>query len=110
MLVGCSAPTQETTVVFDGQTYTITAAVVCAIRSDGKLVIRAGEGKELVSVSLTREPRLVVESVSFRHFDVRGYVNDPAEVTATRANNTYTIDGDMPPEEGETAWHHFKFE
>ena len=110
MLAGCSEPTQDTTVVFDGQAYTITAAVHCQITRAGTLAINAGKGKELVSASLVREPRLVVQSVSFRHFDVRGFTDNPADVTAANVDDTYTLEGNMPPGEGEAAWHHFAFD
>ena len=114
-LLGCSSetgPPQDTTVVFDGQTYTINAPVSCAIARDGKLGISANteRGKKLISVSLTREPSLVVETVGFRHFNVRGFTNNRDEVWATKVDDTYTISGRMPPEEGETAAHQFKIE
>ena len=114
-MLGCSSeagPSQDTTVVFDGQTYTINAPVSCAIARDGNLAINANteRGKKLISVSLTRDPPLVVETVGFRHFNVRGFTNNPDEVSATKADNAYTISGRMPPEEGETAAHQFKIE
>jgi hypothetical protein len=114
-LVGCSSeagPPQDTTVVFDGQTYTISAPVKCAMTRHGRLAINANteRGKKLISMSLTRDPPLVVATVGFRHFNVRGFTNNPNEVFATKADNTYTISGRMPPEEGETAWHQFKID
>jgi hypothetical protein len=114
-LVGCSSnggPPQDTTVIFDGQTYTIHAAVNCAMTRNGKLAISANteRGKKLIAVSLTRDPPLVVNSVGFRHFNVRGYTNNPSELFATKVDNTYTISGRMPPEEGETAAHQFKID
>lgn len=114
-LIGCSSfggPPQDTTVVFDGQTYTINAPVSCAIARDGKLAINAntGRGKKLISVSLTRDPSLVVETVAFRHFDVRGFTNNSDEVWATKVDDMYTISGRMPPEEGETVAHQFTIE
>ena len=114
-LVGCSSDDgtpQDTTVVFDGQTYMINAPVSCAIARDGILAINANteRGKKLISVSLTRDPPLVVETVGFRHFNVRGFTNNPDEVSATKVDNTYTISGRMPPEQGETAAHQFTIE
>jgi Mycobacterium 19 kDa lipoprotein antigen len=112
-LAGCSSePAQDTKVIFDGQSYTIHAAVRCGIGPDGKLGIAANteRGKKLISVLLTRDYPLVVESVAFRHFDVRGFTNDSNQVWATKADNTYTIVGRMPPGKGETAAHLFKIE
>ena len=62
---------------------------------NGRLAIgaTAERGKKLIAVSITRDPPLVVHSVGFRHFNVRGYTNKPAEVFATKVDNTYTISG-----------------
>jgi hypothetical protein len=114
-LVSCAddvGPPQDTTVVFDGQTYTIHAPVSCAISHNGRLGIGANteRGKKLISVSLTRDHPLVVYSVGFRHFNVRGFTNDSNDVWATKGDDTYTISGRMPPEKGETAWHQFKID
>lgn len=114
-LAGCSSynpPPQDTTVLFDGQTHTIHAPVNCAMAANGRLGIgaTAERGKKLIAVSMTREPPLVVYSVGFRDFNVRGYTNNPAEVFATKVDNTYTISGWMPPDEGEHKGHQFKFE
>jgi len=112
-LVGCSSePAQDTKVVFDGQTYTIHAAVSCAIGQKGNLGIIAttDRGKKLISVKLTRDYPLVVHSVGFRHLDVRGFTNNPDHTWATKVDNTYTISGRMPPDEGEPAWHQFQID
>jgi Mycobacterium 19 kDa lipoprotein antigen len=112
-LVGCSSePAQDTKVVFDGQTYTIHASVTCAMGRDGKLgVIATTErGKKLIAVRLSRDYPLVVQSVGFRHFDVRGFTNNPDLAWATKVDNTYTISGRMPPDDGEPAWHQFKID
>ncbi len=114
-LAGCSSytpPPQDTTVLFDGETYTIHAPVNCAMSAIGRLGIgiNTEHGKKLIAVLMTREPPLVVYSVGFRHFNVRGYTNNPAEVFATKVDNTYTISGWMPPDEGEQKGHQFKFE
>jgi hypothetical protein len=114
MLVSCSSnggPSQITTVVFDGQTYTINGQVSCAMSHDGKLVINAADGRrKLIRVVVTRDHPLVVEAAGFRHLDVRGFTDNSNEVEATKVDNTYTISGRMPPEPGETARHQFKIE
>jgi Mycobacterium 19 kDa lipoprotein antigen len=113
-LVSCSSdggPSQITTVVFDGQTYTINGQVSCAMSHDGKLVINAADGRrKLIRVVVTRDHPLVVEAAGFRHLDVRGFTDNSNEVEATKVDNTYTISGRMPPEAGETARHQFKIE
>jgi hypothetical protein len=113
-LVSCAddvGPPQDTTVVFDGQTYTIHAPVSCAIAHDGKLVINTSDGRvKLIRVVLAPDYPLVVQSVGFRHFNVRGFTDDSSEVWATKGDDTYTISGRMPPEERETTWHQFKIE
>jgi hypothetical protein len=113
-LISCAddlGPPQDTTVVFDGQTYTIHAPVSCAIAHDGKLVINASDGRvKLIRVVLARDYPLVVQSVGFRHLDVRGFTNDSNDVWATKGDDTYTISGRMPPQERETTWHQFKID
>jgi hypothetical protein len=113
-LIGCSSNRGSpgvTTVVFDGQTYTINGEVSCVNQPDGKLVINAAEGaKKLIRVRLGQENRLVVESTGFRFMAVNGFINDPNEAWATKVDDTYTITGRMPPDDGQTAWHQFKIE
>jgi hypothetical protein len=113
-LVSCAddvGPPQDTTVVFDGQTYTLHAPVSCAVAHDGKLVINSSDGRaKLIRVVLARDHPLVVHSVGFRHLDVRGFTNASNDVWADKADDTYTISGRMPPEKGETAWHQFKID
>ena len=113
-LVGCGddePEPQDTTVLFDGETYTIHAPVEC-VMTNGNLGINATaeRGKTLISVYMTPNPPLVVRQVGFRHFDVRGFTNNSDEVTATKVDDTYTISGRMPPGEGERERHQFKFE
>jgi hypothetical protein len=104
-------PPQDTTVVFDGQTYTIHAPVSCAIAHDGKLVINSSDGRaKLIRVVLARDYPLVVHSVGFRHLDVRGFTNASNAVWATKADDTYTISGQMPPEKDEPTRHQFKID
>lgn len=109
---GPSGPTQDTTVVFDGQTYTISAAVSCAVGSDGMLAIDTSSDRrrKLMHAVLTRGYPLVVKAIGFRHFDVRGFTNNSNEASATKVDDTYTISGQMPPEEGERAGHKFLVE
>lgn len=114
-LVGCSpdlGPPQDTRVVFDGQTYTIHAPVSCAMGQGGTLGIFATteRGKKLISLSLSSDYPLVVESVGFRHFDVRGFTNNADHAWATKVDNTFTISGRMPPDEGEPGWHQFNID
>jgi len=113
-MVGCSSNRGSpgvTTVVFDGQTYTISGEVSCVNESDGKLLINAAEGaKKLIRVRLGHQNRLVVESAGFRFMAVNGFINDPNEAWATKVDNSYTITGRMPPDDGQTAWHQFKIE
>jgi hypothetical protein len=112
--VGCSSNRGSpgvTTVVFDGQTYTINGQVSCAEQSDGKLLINAAEGgKKLVRVRVGQENRLVVEAAGFRFNAVNGFTDDPNEAWATKADNTYTISGRMPPDDRQTAARQFKIE
>ena len=121
-LVGCTADASEpTTVVFDGETYTLEGPVSCVRQVDSRLVINApvapkwgggvpGGGRRLIRVELTEESRLVVNSVGIRINSSRGFANDPAEMWATKADNAYTINGRMPAADGETQAHQFKIE
>jgi hypothetical protein len=113
-LVGCSSnpgPPGVTTVVFDGKKYTINGQVSCVKQADGKLLINAAEGaKKLIRVRLGQENRLVVEAAGFRFMAVNGFTNDSNEAWATKVDNTYTISGRMPPDDGQTAAHQFKIE
>jgi Mycobacterium 19 kDa lipoprotein antigen len=110
-LVGCSSnegPPQDTTVVFDGQAYTIHAPVSCAVARNDKLIINSADGRtKLIRVTLTRDYPLVVHAVGFRHLNVRGFTDNENDVWATKVDNTYTISGRMPPGEDETRWHQF---
>jgi hypothetical protein len=112
--VGCSSNRGSpgvTTVVFDGQTYTINGQVSCVKESDGGLLINAADGgKKLIRVRLSQEGRLVVEQAGFRFLAVGGFTDDSNEAWAAKADNTYTISGRMPPDDGQTAAHQFKIE
>jgi Mycobacterium 19 kDa lipoprotein antigen len=120
-LVGCTAAASEpTTVVFDGETYTLEGPVSCVRKVDSTLVINApvpkwgggvpGGGKRLIRVELTEASRLVVNAAGIRINDIRGFANDPAEMWATKADNAYTINGRMPAADGETQSHQFKIQ
>jgi hypothetical protein len=105
-------PKSITTVVFDGNTQTITGAVNCTTQPDGKLVILVNEegGRKTVRVLLSRVGHLVVEKAALRYHDVAGYVADPGEVVATKVDDTYRFSGRMPPNAGESQWHLFEIE
>jgi hypothetical protein len=113
-LVGCSSNRESpgvTTVVFDGQTYTINGQASCVTQSDGKLLISAADGaKKLIRVRLGQENRLVVEAAGFRFNAVNGFTHNSNEAWATKVDNTYTISGRMRPDDGQTAGHQFKIE
>lgn len=113
MLVSCSfkrgAP-DVTTVVFDGQTHTITGQLTCTAQPDGKLVILALDGQNTMRVLLRREHQLVVEKVGVRLHDAKGFTDNSDEVWATKVDDAYTINGRMPPNPGEVEGHQFKIE
>ena len=113
MLVGCSferGTADVTTVVFDGQTQTITGQLSCTAQPDGKLVILALDGQSTMRVLLRREHQLVVEKVGLRIHDARGFTDNSDEVWASKVDDAYTINGRMPPNAGEVAGHQFKIE
>lgn len=100
-----------TTITFDGQTHTINGEVTCSAQPDGKLVILAADGvQKTVRVLLRREHRLVVEKVGLRFLDVSGFTDTSSEMWATKVDNTYKIDGRMPPNTGEMTSHQFEIE
>ena len=53
---------------------------------------------------------LVVEQAGFRFLAVGGFTDDSNEAWSAKADNTYTISGRMPPDDGQTAAHQFKIE
>ncbi len=120
---GCSAsgPSAPTTVVFDGESYTIDGSTSCVRQPDGRLAINAPAvskltgvpadgGKRLIRVVLTDGRRLVVESAGVRMGEHRGFSDVSDEMWATKADNTYTINGRMAPDDGTTTPHQFKIE
>ena len=117
--VGCSVSrgsSEVTTVVFAGEQYTITGPVACGIQPDGKLLINAPSdprthgGKKLIRLLLTEGYPLVVEAAGFRFLDHRGFTDDSREMWGTKVDNTYTVSGRVPPDDGGTAWHQFTIE
>ncbi|HYR13874.1 MAG TPA: lipoprotein LpqH, partial [Mycobacterium sp.] len=83
----------------------------CSAQPDGKLVILAADGvQKTVRVLLRREHRLVVEKVGLRFLDVSGFTDASSEMWATKVDNTYNIDGRMPPNTGEMTSHQFEIE
>lgn len=108
---GCvpRGPTQITTVVFDGQTRSITGATSCVTQPDGDLLILAnGNDHGRVRVLLDRGNRLSVLKVSLHVGDWSGYSAEPAEMWASQSDGVYTINGRMPPAKGELAAHQFQ--
>jgi hypothetical protein len=113
-LVSCSSnggSSGVTTIIFDGQTHTINGQVTCTAQPDGKLVILAADGgQKSVRVLLRRAHQLVVERVGLRFLEASGFTDDSSEVWATKVDNTYKINGRMPPNTGEMTWHQFEIE
>jgi hypothetical protein len=113
-LLSCSVdrgPSEVTTVVFDGQSQTIDGPVTCTTQPDGKLVILASDGgQNTVRVLLRRDHQLVVEKVGLRSGDARGFTDDSSAVWATKVDDAYTINGQLPPNTGEVTPHEFKIE
>jgi hypothetical protein len=110
---GCDHRPQTTTSIeFDGQSRSIvTQDVVCTKQPDGGLVIVVTDGSQRsVRVQFTQQGRLVVQKAALHYDDWTGFVADPAEVTATKADDTYTFSGRMPPNPGESQWHVFTIE
>jgi hypothetical protein len=112
-LAGCSrGPVIETTVVFDGQTRTITTnKVTCTTYNNGTLLILVDGGKdEAVRVVVRQTGRIIADRVGFRHHDLSGFVADSREVDVTKVDDTYRFSGRMPPNRGEVQAHQFEIE
>jgi hypothetical protein len=113
-LVGCyrRGPPVVTSIVFDGETRSITTAdVICTKQLDGGLVILVADtSTRSVRVQLSQQGRLVVQKAGLRYDNMSGFVTDPREVTATQVDDTFTFRGRMPPNQGESQWHTFKIE
>jgi Mycobacterium 19 kDa lipoprotein antigen len=113
-LLGCSTnrgPSDQTTVVFDGQSDTIDGSVTCVTQPDGELVILATDSREkTVRVLLSREHQIVVRKVGVRLGNARGYTEDSRNMWATRVDDQYSINGRMPPNTDDARWHDFKID
>jgi Mycobacterium 19 kDa lipoprotein antigen len=113
-LVGCDrGPEIVTSIEFDGTSRTITTKDVGCTKqpNDGGLVIVVKDKpRKTVRIQLTQTGRLVVQKVGLRYDDLAGFVDDPREVTAIKVDDTFTFNGRMPPNPGESQWHIFKIE
>jgi hypothetical protein len=102
------------TIVLDGQTQTMAARVTCTDQPDGRLLIFAAppnaNGKRLIRALLTRGYRIAVVTVGIRLADVAGFTDDAAALTATKVDDTYNINGRMPPDRTRTDWLQFEIE
>ncbi|MHC9292130.1 lipoprotein LpqH [Mycobacterium sp. LTG2003] len=109
-----SGPRSDVTVVVDGRTYTVSAMVNCTRFPDGKLLIYAAPSKldatKRIRVLLGTQHRLVVHAAGFRLPEARGFGDDPAEMFATKVDDSYTISGRIPPEEGQLEWRQFEID
>jgi hypothetical protein len=113
LLVGCQrGPEVVTSIVFDGETRSITTTdVVCTKQPNGGLVILVQDKPaHTVRVQLSQHGRLVVQKVGLRYESMAGFVTDPREVTATKVDDTFTFSGRMPPNSEESQWHTFKIQ
>jgi hypothetical protein len=114
MVTGCSlphGPPEVTTVVVDGRSQSITGPTECIAQPGGGLLILAnGKGHDRLRALLDRTGRLTLVKVSLRVGDTRGYSENSAEMSATRADGLYTISGSIPPNEGEVAAHQFQIQ
>jgi hypothetical protein len=113
-LVSCAlhpGPPGVTTIVFDGQSQTLNGPISCTAQPDGKLVILATDSdQKSVRVLLSRAHQLVVEKVGLRVPGANGFTEDSGDMWATKVDNTYQINGWMPPNTGETTRHQFEIE
>jgi len=112
-LIGCQqGPQVVTSIVFDGESRSITTTdVFCTNQLNGGLVILVQDTPtRTVRVQLTQQGRLVVQKAGLRYGDMTGFVADPGEVTASKADDTFTFSGRMPPNPGESQWHTFKIQ
>ncbi len=112
-LAGCHrGPSVVTSIVFDGETRSITTPdVVCTRQLNGDLVIVVGDTlKRTVRVQLSQQGRLVVQKAGLRYDNMAGFVADSREVTATKVDDTFTFSGRMPPNPGESQWHTFNIQ
>ncbi len=112
-LAGCHrGPPVVTSIVFDGETRSITTSdVVCTRQLNGDLVIVVADTlTRTVRVQLSQQGRLVVQKAGLRYDNMAGFVADSREVTATKVDDTFTVSGRMPPNPRESQWHTFKIQ
>ena len=109
---GCSPkPSEVTRIVLDGQPHSFTGGVRCFVQPGGDLLILAnGPQHAMVRMLLSRQHQLVVDKVGFRVDDTRGFTDVADEMWASRVDDSYTINGHLPPNPGETAAHPFTME
>lgn len=114
LLLCCSTsrgPSDQTTVVFDGNSDTIDGSVTCVTQPDGELVILATDAREkTVRVLLSRDHQIVVRKVGVRLGNARGYTQDSRNMWATKVDDQYSINGRMPPNADDARWHDFKID
>ena len=114
LIAGCEADTPiATSIVFDGESHTIdTGKVVCTRQPDGGGLVILAQGKsgQLARIQLTQVGQIVVQKVGLRYDDATGFVADPRELTGIKVDDTYTVSGRMPPNQGESQWHTFKIQ
>lgn len=115
LIAGCEADTPiATSIVFDGESHTIdTGKVVCTRQPNGGglVILAQGKSSQLVRIQLTQVGRITVQKVGLRYNDdVTGFIADPQEVTGVKVDDTYTVSGRMPPNQGESGWHTFKIQ
>lgn len=96
-------------VVFDGQSRSVTGRIACETLPNGNLLITAnGKDNDRLLVLLARHNQLAVEKVSLKVAGDHGYSANTGEMWATKVDDTYTVRGRLPPNEGETAPHQFE--
>lgn len=104
--------------VFDGKSFSIKGAASCSRLLSGSLVINApgarqsdfGAGHNLIRVVLRDTNRLVVVSVGIRLDAGRGFNDVSDDMWATKADDTYTINGRMDSDDGTPGSHQFTIE
>ncbi len=74
------------------------------------LPCRSSPRRHLRMATTFKRHALVVEQAGFRFLAVGGFTDDSNEAWSAKADNTYTISGRMPPDDGQTAAHQFKIE
>lgn len=109
-LTGCERGTDiETSIEFDGERRTIvTTKVSCIRQPDESLVILVSERPtRTVRIHLSERGQIIVQKVGLRYEELTGFVADPAEMTGTKVDDTFTVRGRIPPNDDETDWHTF---